>query len=105
MPPLSLEGRIGKLTQHAPDWGFGTKGFPPPGAAAKVGDIAKSIVDNASSIKQGPWGKGTAIAPDALFFSDGQHVVVTQPDGKFITILKEAATVNKRFLNAVPLWP
>ncbi len=111
LPELSFEGRTGKLIQHAPDWGFGTKGNVPAGAAEQVGQIAQNIVDNAKIIKQGSWGRGTTVTQNALFYSDAQHIVVTQANGTFITILKNGsvpkvapATMNQQFLNAKKIW-
>jgi len=94
-----LSKATGKLTQHAPDWGFGTKGNVPNGAAAQVGRIAKAIVKGASEIRQGAWHG----FQDAIYYFDGKHIVVTQADGTFITILKDAAK-NGHFNKASTIW-
>jgi hypothetical protein len=98
LPGLNLAGRQGKLTQHAPDWGIGTKGAVPAGGANQVGKIAQAIHKRATEIRQGDWwGK------NALFYSNGKHVVVTEADGTFITILKNAQN-NQRFNAASTIW-
>jgi len=103
LPSLKFKGRTGKLVQHAPDWGFGTKGKVPKGAANKVARIAQSIRRRATIIKQGTWGRGAGKVENAIFYSNGKHIVVTKPDGLFVTILKNAMK-NKHFQNATTIW-
>lgn len=99
MPPLNLTGRQGKLTQHAPDWGYGTRGQVPAGAANNVGTIARHIYRNATQVRQGRWHQ----VPDGIFYFKNNHIVVTKPDGSFITILKNAQN-NRWFNEAGILW-
>lgn len=95
MPPLNLAGREGKLIQHAPDWGIGTKGAVPAGAARQMEAIVRHIHQGARQIRQGKWHQ----YEDAIFYFKGKHIVVTQPDGTLITVLKNAAN-NKWFNQA-----
>jgi hypothetical protein len=100
LPGLKFDGKTGKLTQHAPDWGLGTKGKVPAGAADQVAKIAEAIYRRATEIKQGVWRGGV---DDALFYSNGKHIVVTKSDGTFVTILKNAQS-NKWFNQATSIW-
>lgn len=88
-----MAGREGKLIQHAPDWGIGTKGAVPSGAARQMEAIVRHIHRGARQVRQGPWHQ----YDDALFYFNGKHIVVTQPDGTLITVLKNAA--NNRWFN------
>ncbi len=97
--PLVLAGREGKLVQHAVDWGIGTKGNAPSGAADLVAAIARHIYNRATQMRQGQW---RDIA-DALFYYKNGQIVVTKPDGTLITILKNAGK-NKWFNNASIIW-
>lgn len=85
--------------QHAHDWGIGTKGAVPSGAVGKMKKIANHIHSHATHIKQGPWHN----IPDAVFYSNGKHLVVTRTDGNLITILKNAQQ-NKYFRQAKDIW-
>ena len=66
LPGLKLEGKIGKLTQHAPDWGLGTKGYVPAGAGNQVAKIVEAIHRRATIVKQGMWRGGV---DDAFFIA------------------------------------
>jgi hypothetical protein len=62
--------------------------------------IVNRIHRNATEVRQGNWANPSAGGfSDALFYSNGRHVVVTQSDGTLITVLKDA-TGNKHFNNA-----
>ncbi|MEZ6136991.1 MAG: FG-GAP-like repeat-containing protein [Pirellulaceae bacterium] len=95
LTPLNLAGREGKLIQHAPDWGIGTKGAVPSGAAQRMEEIVRGIHQGARQIRKGRWHQ----YDDAIFYFDGNHIVVTQPDGTLLTVLKDAAN-NKWFNQA-----
>jgi hypothetical protein len=63
--------------------------------------VVTRIHRRADDIRQGAWRGGVQ---DALFFSDGKHVVVTGPSGEFITVLKNGAGTNSWFLKATRLY-
>ncbi len=94
MPPLNLAGREGKLIQHAPDWGIGTRGAVPSGAARQMEAIVRHIHKGARQVRQGMWRNQV---DDAIFYFNGKHIVVTKPDGTLITVLKNAK--NNRWFN------
>jgi hypothetical protein len=62
-------------------------------------NFIKRIYREATVIKQGVWFEYN----NALFYTNGRHVVVTQSDGTFVTILHNA-TENKKFKQAVLIW-
>jgi hypothetical protein len=94
-----------KLIQHAHQWGIAEKGTALTAEQLNMmRNLANQIYKDASTIRQGTWGNPTAGGfKDALFYSNGEHIVVTQPDGAMITILKNA-TGNKHFNNAATIW-
>ncbi|MCG9875919.1 MAG: hypothetical protein MH321_14170 [Leptospiraceae bacterium] len=99
LPGLIFDGKLGKLTQHAKDWAVSTKGGPQE-VASRVQKLATHFYNNSQLIKQGNWRGGIN---DAIFYSNGKHIVVTKSDGTFITILKNAQK-NKWFQNANEIW-
>lgn len=66
--------------------------------------ITSRIHRNATEIRQGNWMNPNAGGfSDAIFYSNGRHVVVTQSDGTLITVLKNA-TGNKHFDRATVIF-
>ena len=66
--------------------------------------LSHHIYKNASEIRQGTWANPAAGGfNNALYFSNGRHIVVTQTDGTMITILKHAQG-NKHYNNAQTIW-
>ncbi len=94
-----------KLIQHAHQWGIVEKG-----ASLTIEQInlmkklTNHIYKNSTIIRQGTWGNPVAGGfKDALFFSNGRHIIVTRSDGTMITILKNAMG-NKHFNKATTIW-
>ncbi len=98
LPGIKL--RKNKLVQHARDYGVGEKGATPAHAAELIGKLVQHIYKNRRVVKGGKW-DGTY--PNALFYSNGNQVIVTEADGTLITILKNGKS-NKKFLKAEILW-
>ena len=104
-PGLKLEGRLNKLVQHAHQWGIGEKGMAvTKGQIGQMEKLAKHIYKNATEIRQGTWANPVAGGfENALFYSNGKHIVVTRVDGTFVTILRNAMG-NKNFNAATKIW-
>lgn len=94
-----------KLVQHAYQWGIGKKGNAiSTHELAVMQRITQHIYKNSTTIRQSSWGNPAAGGfSNALFYSNGSHIVVTQSDGTMITLLKNAMG-NKHFNNATTLW-
>jgi hypothetical protein len=94
-----------KLIQHAHQWGIAEKGAALTSEQlGMMRNLTNHIYKNASTIRQGTWGNPAAGGfKDALLYSNGKHIVVTQSDGTMITILRNA-TGNKHFNNATTIW-
>lgn len=79
-----------KLIQHASQWGTVEKGVAlSEGQLGTMRKLANHIYKNANTIRQGSWGNPAAGGfSDALFYSNGKHIIVTQSNGNMITILR-----------------
>jgi filamentous hemagglutinin len=103
LPGVKFGGRkFGqKVAQHGREWGLN-----PASAAdrATFKRIVERIVEKgAGSVRQGPWHPKTpAGGSDFLFYPHRGNVVVTQPDGSFVTIMRDALN-NAWFRGANPL--
>jgi RHS repeat-associated protein len=102
-PGLKLSDN--KLIQHAQQWGIAEKGAAlTKDQLGTMRKLANHIYKFASTVRQGTWGNPAAGGfKDAIFYSNGKHVVVTQSDGTMITILRNAMG-NKHFNNALTIW-
>jgi hypothetical protein len=65
--------------------------------------ITRAVVRRVDHIKQGPWRGGLQ---DALYYSNGKHVVVTRPDGTFVTVLRnfDYSKPGSWFNSATTIW-
>ncbi|HEX8016836.1 MAG TPA: RHS repeat-associated core domain-containing protein, partial [Flavobacterium sp.] len=101
LPGLKIAGKENKLIQHAYQWNLANKGTKVTSDQIQMMErIVNKIHRNAKEVRQGNWANPSAGGfADALFYSNGRHVVVTQSDGTLITVLKDA-TGNKHFNNA-----
>jgi hypothetical protein len=102
LPGLKMDGgQFGKkVGKHAADFGLD------PADANGRAWIAKrieGIVGEYDEIKQGPWNAGRGGGSDWLFYRQGADVVITKPDGSFVTILKDGAE-NLQFMKAKPVY-
>ena len=97
-PALKIE-KTNKLMQHARDW----YELAPGHNATKnqitlLESLVKRIHRSPQIVKQGFW-RGQL--SDALFYSNGKHIIVTKSDGTFVSILKNAHKSNAWFKKAV----
>ncbi len=94
-----------KLVQHAPQWGISQKGSSLTAEQlGKMRNLANHIYKNATTIKQGIWGNPSAGGfSNALFYSNGKHLIISESNGNMITILRNAMG-NKHFNNALTIW-
>ncbi|CEN36674.1 RHS repeat-associated core domain protein (fragment) [Capnocytophaga cynodegmi] len=94
-----------KLIQHAHQWGIVEKGSSLTIEQVNLmKNLTNHIYKNSTIIRQGTWGNPMAGGfKDALFFSNGRHIIVTRSDGTMITILKNAMG-NKHFNKATTIW-
>ena len=87
------------LHEHAELHLLGKPMLAQSGKHATPPTIARHIYRNATQARQGRWHE----VPDAIFYFKNNHIVVTKPDGTFITILKNAQN-NRWFNQAGILW-
>jgi hypothetical protein len=85
-----------KVGKHAEDFGLDPSN---PTHRQQVRDRITEIGTNYSELRQGDWHGSTA-----LFYRQGNDVVLTKPNGEFVTILKDGSS-NLRFLRAKVLFP
>jgi hypothetical protein len=98
-PPLKIDNKqFGKkIGTHAQDFGF------PPGDAAGRAFIKKRIGEvraNPTEVRQGPYHPGNGGGDDYLFFRQGSDMVITKPDGTFVTIYPIKGKATHWFENA-----
>lgn len=98
IPDAQFGRKIGK---HAQDYGLDPSD---PAARALLRERIEQIHGQAEEIRQGPWNPSGGGSPAHLFFRQGEDVVVTGPDGTFVTILRGGAG-NGWFRSATVVRP
>jgi RHS repeat-associated protein len=98
LPGVKFPKGVGKkVAQHGSEWGLN------PAKAAdrtKFQNIVQGMVRRYDQVKQGAWHpKVSGGGKDFIFYRQGSNVVVTKPNGSFVTIMKDAAN-NTWFKNA-----
>lgn len=74
-----------KVGKHASDYGLDPAN---PANRAWLRGHIEEIGRNPEEVRQGPWNPDGGGNPDDFFYRRGDDVVVTKPDGTFVTILK-----------------
>lgn len=87
-----------KVGKHAGDYGLNPAD---PAARDYLRNLITDIRGNADEVRIGPWNPKGGGGDAYLFFRQGSDVVVTQPDGSFVTILKGGEN-NGWFQGATP---
>ena len=108
LPGVSVSNLTAKpLMKHAREYFGLAKGSSPTRQQLELmWTCVQRIYKNTQVIKQGNWRGGVK---DALFYSNGNQVIVTKSSGELITVLKNGAssnakTVNKWYHQATEIW-
>lgn len=98
IPDTQFGKKIGK---HAQDYGLDPSD---PAARTLLRDRIEQIHGQAEEIRQGPWNPSGSGGAAHLFVRQGEDVVMTRPDGTFVTILLGGAG-NGWFRSATVVRP
>ena len=87
LPALTVDdAQFGaKVGKHAADYGLSPAD---PAARQYMRNLITDIRANPDEVRVGPWHPQAGGGNGYLFFRQGSNVVVTQPNGSFVTILK-----------------
>jgi hypothetical protein len=94
-----------KLSRHHEEWGMTRDDIKDPNARSKFADKINDIVRNAEEAVKGQFRgqamdvNNRALPGDVNFFRKGNDVVVTKPDGSFVTIM-EGGINNPSYIKA-----
>lgn len=91
-----MKGQFGKkVKRHAADWELDPKSEHD---RQRLFEIARNIIENATEVFPRDEWRGQ---PDkVVFYLLGNDVVMTKPNGEYITIMKDAAVKNKKVIYA-----
>ena len=80
-----------KWGKHAEDYGFDPQNRQ---AMNMYRNRINNVFENPDQVRQGPWHPGGGGWDDVLMYKQGDHLLLTQPDGTYITMFPDTGSPN-----------